>query len=235
MVTISKDQRLSGPHHCASLGRTLINAIFTELKQAAIQNGGTLSEKELLRIESEFTDSKGGLKHHYEETYNFCMHSTPNSGTANFTNENLLIFYLNARTNDLFSELYGKQTQLGGLKWRLIVCHQLGEIFRDTAGSGLLDELNSVYFEIAAEKGRSLSANDISNDCHGNQIIDRTIGQFAHIRIKRPEIMHKLISAINKDVHAKFKATTADDLLMSPIQLESLFMALELDISSIVE
>ena len=234
MVSFNKEQKLTGPHHCASMGRTLMKTIFTRLKQAAAQNGGKLSEEELLRIEGELSDPTGDLRHHYEDTYNFCMQSAPGGGVKNFTDENLLIFYLHARTNELFGELYGKQTKLGGLKWRLIVCQQLAEILRDTAGSGLLDDLNAVYFEIASEKGRSLSASDISEDVRGNQILDRAIDRFAQMRRKRPEIVHRLITAINKDVLAKFKSVTADELRMTPMQLDSLFMAMERESLSII-
>lgn len=213
-------QPLPGPHHCATLGRSLVQVIFAALKEEAENNGGSLSLAQIERAESAFESEDGLMTPHYADTYNFCMGSMPSARGTSFSSIDPFLFYLRTRTDPMVSHIFAVQVSQGGTKWRSAFCRRFGNFVTEMTGSHVVDELTAIYFGLAQQKGRSLSASDIAADIKGTHALDRALHTLTRMRVRHPEIIDALRTAINEEVQTCFQDSAADGLFVTVAQID---------------
>lgn len=227
MTCSPNHKSLPGPHHCSTLGKSLVKIVFSTLKAEAENNQGTLATEDILRIEKAFDQMDGQMFPHFIDTYNFCLSSTPANNSLPFQKGDPLFFYLRVRTNKLVSALFARQIEYGAGRWRTVFCQQLGDFLRETTGSGIDEELTKVYFELGRRMGRDLSATDISEDARGNQVLTEALRKLAAQRSKDPEFAFKLRTFINEGIGAQFPDATEVGTLITPQQAKRLLIVLD--------
>ena len=216
-ISAKKQQPLVGPHHCATLGRSLSKLIFANLRMEAERRGGRLTVEDLQRLELVVGSSDDRMTQHYAETYNACTACMPGADALNFGRDDLLKFYLDRHLHVTLPEIFPSQVRHGEAAWSVAFRNCLGAALEHAAGAGIKDELTKVYFDIAAIKGRAMTASDLAADPAGNRIVIKALNTLSDLCRQNGRAFYDLLARLNDGLPSH--TDTSDDLHVSKEEL----------------